>query len=766
LGVDLITSNKVKKELNKYNSGHVQFHRLIYLFGKDPDTVRRWINTRNVSTAFLGLCYKITKNRRDVARDKSYELLLLMQLYRKREIIQYIAKVPLGLNISPLSARGILSTIRIGDRFAGFSIEKEFIYDGFKVFSLSKKSGATQKVYKFVLVKKIRNKVYINIALDTTEERNKILGHISKKLHIPIARIKEQPDMTKFIEFLKSGVFPSFNLIGVDFVDQGFKISISPQYGRPINITENTQYKALLPSSEIEILESIQRIKILNSDAGNNFQVNINFMNYKNEDIIGGMRMRLNAQGLNLSKRESLKESFRQVFGFQLDIPLIFDVEEKEIYKKFLHNPPKKKKKIEIVSEKTIEISNKLLENGLLPQPKQLEETAKICTFSGCPLRFRDQWISGKICTCGNNLWEYGSSIITQIINEKRVCDFFDKMAKKSGYTTTKLFRDLVKRAIYPLELTKNDKSCTLIPLTTPLKEQQLEVLKYRYPNLILITSRDDKDSLVSKGFMVEELYSLVYELFGNSNQKFEELSNIVESQRTSNLTALASVSSSRILTESWYLDQKSLGAEFFEADTTIILNYIFKNSIWLGAKTRGQKVPDSISAFPFEDTSRGCFIADAKFTKRSNSDIGRVDKNKKYLMDGRVNPTIKTNGGLKGFLFTSNKPAQGNFITKMLRIIGGKHIKGFYLENSQILEIYKHSKNWENEFEIDSRKRNIFFDALEEIFLKLPSLKNIDKVKIWRDLEIKNILDGCVVKYRGLSSRRVSVRTIRVNTS
>ncbi len=758
LGVDLVVLNKTKKEFQKYKAGFIQFHRFVYFFAKDPDSVRRWTKSRDASKAFLRLCYKITKNKRKSAKSLLGELLLLMELYRKREIVQYIAKTSRNINISSISGRGIMSTIRIGERNASFKIEKEFLYDKFRVYCMSKKIGASQKVYKFVLLKKLRNKLYINTALDTAEEKNKTLGHISKKLQIPIARIKGKPNLTNFINFLKNGTYASFSLTGVDFIDQGFRISISPQYSRPLNVTQNPYYQKLLPESNIEILESIQRVRILNLTPYSMVQVKVHFLNYKNEDIIGGMRLSLNAQGVTLSKREALKEAFRQDFGFQLDTPLIFDVEEKEIYKKFLHNPPKKKKRIEIVSEKSIEISHKLSEYDLLPQRKQLEETAKICTFHGCAKKFRDQWTAEKVCTCGHNLWENGSSILTQIIDEKKVSKFFERVAKESGYLTTPLLRDLIRRKIFPIEVVKDEKSLCLIPITTPLNDQQLEILKYRYPNLILITSRDDKSALVANGFVVEELYSFVHGLFEDPKRKFDEFIKIVTANKLSHLATLASISSSRILDERKYISKGAIGMELFEADVSVLLNYIFKNSIWLGAKTRGQSLPDSLSAFPIEDEKKGCFVADAKFTKKNSPDIGSIEKNEKYLTDGKKNTSIKLNGGLRGFLFISNKSAPSNFALKMQKIIGRKIVKGGYLKSSQILEIYNHLKQWENDFNIDGRKKNLFIKALEEIFLTLPSLKKNDRTKNWKDTEIKKILDTCISAYRQLTSPRLSV--------
>lgn len=758
LGVSAEKIEKVKNEFAKYHAGHVQFHRFVFLFARDTETVRRWTKSTNISTAFLRFCHRITKNKREAVKSKLSELLLLIELFRKREITQYEAQLHGALELSTLSIRSMLSTLKLGERTAGFKIEKKLNYDKFTVYSLSKKSGANQKVYKFILLRKIRNKLLIHLALDTTEERNKILGKLSKKFRIPINRLKEKPNLRGFINFLKNGRSESFTLIGVDFVDQAFRISILPQYGRPESITNNTYYKQILTGTDVEILESIQKIKIAHLTQARSMPVNVYFLNYKNEDIVGGMKLSLNAKGLNLSKRESLKADYKKDFGFSLDTPLIFEVNEKEIYKKFLYNPTKKKKRIEIISDKAIEISHKLLKYGLLPQPKQIEETAKICTYHGCPIKYKPQWVTNKICTCGNDLWDRGSTLITQLIDEKRVRDFFYKIALENNYQATVLEKDLIKRKIFPLEVEKNDEKVCFIPITIPLTDQQLDVLQYRFPNLIFVTSRNDSQTLSAKGFQVQELYSFTHELFTNPTTKIDNLLDSVTANKLTKLRDLSNNSSGRVTNDTWYINQGTMSAEFFEADISMLLNYIFKNSIWLGAKRRGEPLPDSLSAFPIEDRNRGCFISDAKFSLGAAPNIGKRDKNKKYITIGKNNSSITDNGGLKGFVFIGNKPAPSNFISKISKVIGRKAIKVGYLKNSHILQIYSHLKHWENEMEMDRRKRDIFLNSMELIFLTTASLRRIDKIIIWTDEEINTILDNNITAYRALGSPALQV--------
>lgn len=81
LGVDLTILNKVQSVFNKYNAGHLQFHRFSYFFAKDPETVRRWTKSSNISNAFLKFSNKLLKNKNDIAKSLLSELLLLMELY-------------------------------------------------------------------------------------------------------------------------------------------------------------------------------------------------------------------------------------------------------------------------------------------------------------------------------------------------------------------------------------------------------------------------------------------------------------------------------------------------------------------------------------------------------------------------------------------------------------------------------------------------------------------------------------------------------------
>lgn len=757
LGIDSNDIEKVKKAFEKYQSGYMQFHRFVHFFARDIETVQRWSNAKTISSGFIRLSNVFFRKTRAQALAKLSELQVLRELFNKREIIQYQAPFR-GRAVPNIPSRSLLGKFKQGERNATFKIENFFKFEKALVYSISKKTGSSSKVYKFVLLKKKEDKLLINISRDSTEELNKILWFLSKKLSAPISRLKETPNLSRFINFIKTGNSDSFALFSSDFINQECRISISPQYGRPSNITQHPAYISILPESDIETLESIIKLRVSNPSILGSTHINLGFLSYKNQDIIGGMKVVLDAKGVSISKRELVRNLFKNDFGFQLDIPLVIEVEPKEIYKKYLYNPPKKKKRIEIVSDESIEIANRLSLYKLLPQPKQLEETAKKCTYHGCQNKFRDQWTSNKICSCGNLLWEGGSTIVTQVIDEQNVRGFINKICLENGYTVSVLSRDLVRRKIYPIEIRKNDRALCFVPVTTSLKDDQLEALKYRFPDLVIITSKSDKNNLVEKGFIVEELYSLVYELFERPEAKLDGLLNLVNSNRTSNIDRLSNNSASRIVNDNWYVDKKSLGPEFFEADITMLLNYVFKNSIWLGAKRRGQALPDSVSAFPIGEINRGCFISDVKFTENITANIGANDKNSKYIKDGKNNQSINNAGGLKGFVFVSNKAAPSNFASKMATVVGQKLIKVGFLTKGQILSVYRHFRLWEHELQMDQRKMELFLNSMDSIFLTPSSYRKRDKILVWSDTEIERILNQNEFEYRKLGTSGLNV--------
>lgn len=91
-----------------------------------------------------------------------------------------------------------------------------------------------------------------------------------------------------------------------------------------------------------------------------------------------------------------------------------------------------------------------------------------------------------------------------------------------------------------------------------------------------------------------------------------------------------------------------------------------------------------------------------------------------------------------------------------MKRTIGRKIVKAGYLTNSQLISIYNHFKHWEHELDMDRRKRDIFLNSMEEIFLNSTSVE--DRFIVWSDEVITSILNQNIEQYRSLGSPELQI--------
>lgn len=760
LGVSNSDISTVWKKFEVFKDGHIQFHKLTIFFSKDPDTIKKWTDSLERTNAFLKLGNKISSGSRFSSKNSLMLLVLLINIFkRKQEIPQYSAKDESRGYMRSMKLRDLVSVLRYGERYAQFHGEGVVNYGKFKV-AIIKKTNGVAKIYKYILIRKIRKNLTIYLALDTPEERRKIRRFLSKKFKSPVQESQREGDLSKFFSFLKKGESEHFILTGAEMNSEEVKMSIYPRFARPINIVKADAYKENTKKlKEENMFEIFPSVRILHKSVLLSKQVRIRLINYKSDDIVGGIRLILSAQGLDLESRDALKADFLTDFDLELDIPIEYDVDEEEVYKKFLYNPTKKKKRIEVISDKAREISRTLAKYGLVPLPKPTEESAKQCIDRHCNRKFIPVWTSDTNCSCGSPLQENALIVVKQIISEQKIRDFFKTVCKNKGYKTFSDTKSLATRKIYVLEVRGLSKNIILIPITTRIGDKQLELLKYRYPNGIFVTSEENSSYISSKGLMVVELYKLAYRLCTDPITEIERLLDDMSKISGPNIDSLAHESASRILNDNWYLDQKSLSAEFFEADCYSILNYIFKNSVWLGARKKGQKVADSASAFPLEDTLRGCFITDAKFTTKTYPSLGSVIKNKHYVISGQKDNLIKKNGGLRGFTFISNKPAPSVFQALMEHVIGRKYIRGGYLRANQLLAIYEIFKINVTKIEANGKVKTAFYNLAEAVFLKKKNGAFSDRVIVWSDEELNKLIEEFREEIKKITPPLLSVK-------
>lgn len=739
-----------KKYFERYKAEpHLQFYKFCQFYCLDPEIIRKWTNSENDSEALIKYL-KLVKEKREISDKRRNELILLNKLVRKkREIIEYTSSYKQRLNKNMFSKQEFSNLFSFGERFSNYSTQM-FHFDGFIVFGIRKSKGENKEfqVVKFIFIKKARNKLIIRLAVDNNREKNKVLNHLSKKLNITILRQTQKVRLTKLKRFLESGASKHFQIVGVELVEGDTRLEINPQYSKYGNIAQSSIYKEIV--KEGQIIKKMAKIRLTEILREHEIArpISILFSNFSYEDIVGGIKITLDGRGLNLTTRERLQNTFNDDFNIVLGIPILYKIDRTEIYKRFFSGAPRMFLSYELISPEVLSIENKLLEKKLLPQPDPKIENYRYCSDQTCPNNYIPFWTHERICTsCKNNLRRGRYSLEYKIIVEEEIRNFIYNLAKENGYKCLKLTRQLANRKILPLEVRHNSESICLIIITKNLNPEQVELLKYKYPNGVLITSTENKSQLQQSGVaVVKDLYLIIHDLLEkNPKTTINRIFDEVASEQTNRLQNLSKESLRRIRNITFYRSRAKLGPAFFEADVNILINYIFRNSVWLGSNFSGRKLPDSVSAFPVNNVNKGCFIVDAKFCEDSFFDMGPARKNSVYVGWGKNNKSIQQFGGLKGFIFISNKPPVNNvFRARLLKVIDGRHIFGSCLNTRQLSRIYRFYNRYEDELNRSISKKNYFLGCMELIFTKPNSYKKADKVIVWRDNDISKILRRC----------------------
>lgn len=242
------------------------------------------------------------------------------------------------------------------------------------------------------------------------------------------------------------------------------------------------------------------------------------------------------------------------------------------------------------------------------------------CFDPYCKLRYNQQW-NRKYCpNCGGILFS-DKTIVVPTIKKIQIINFLNKISYEKNLVFENFNKTILRKKNNFSQIIINGISLTVLPITKILNNNELEILSFRFPNLFLIETMEQsyritKDYKIISKSLFEFFYNIIY---SKPSSAIIDIAKEVKANIMNRVRELAIKSSKRLNDPSFYIDKnsvyKNFGAELFEADCSVIFNYIFSNSIWLGASKRGKQVPDGISAFPISLKKRGgCFIWDAKF--------------------------------------------------------------------------------------------------------------------------------------------------------
>lgn len=752
IGVSDTDINKVLRGFSSYQEPDLQFHKFSSFFRKDSQTVLSWTGKTNISEAFLYLFRKLHFNNFSKAKTEFSQLFFLYELNKKGEGRAFEIK---------FHGRGSIDKIQ-ESMFSGLlsSKHENASYSSFKKFKIGKytlipflKDGQGKKVYKFLRFIKEGNKILVDISADSQKEINllkyKISDYFNSFLDVPEAN----GSFDKLLNFLKTGESTHYKLIGINFFDNSFKVSIFPQHNRIENVAKFNLFKQKFSSATQAEIGKIVDIRVANNEITTKNQVFIRFYTYLTEGIIGALTLSLDDRRLNMTERKKLKADFTSDFELPLNTLINFEsITEEEIYKSFLQNLPQKQKRLQLRSEASLNIYKRLLQYGLISLQFESKDSAGYCFNKDCRMSFQRRW-NQKICqNCKDPLFS-DKKIIVSKIEEKNIAEFLYTIYNTLGFTVEKFEKRLLGRKIYAVEVRKDKKSACLIPITKTLNDNQLEVLRFRYPNVVLVTSKDDTDELKQGNIEVLELYKLVMKLSSSSATQFtNQLINKVFRNRLTFIRSVADECATRLINDQFYKDKnkivKNFGAELFEADTSVVLSYIFGNSIWLGANKRGKEFPDGITALPLTTLKNGCFVWDTKFSETGRIVFGSESKNRKYIEDGKKNKTIISNGGLKGFMFISNANPPVHFSSKFGRLVIKRKIKISIIKTTEIAKIYNHFKDYETDINNNSRVKEVFIESMKKLLFKTTKAT---KAFVLKEQVINNLTSKNLEKYQEL---------------
>jgi hypothetical protein len=750
VGVDRTVAEKLySKSLNYHDE--LLFKKFSSLFRRDIPTVQSWLNAKNVTDAFNKLFNVLNKGDFDETKKKFAELALIFQYYKKGDGYYYEGKVAQNVKLNSLPLKSILSKLGRNES-ARYSRKGVTELDKSLIFWIEKKTDGEVTTQKFIKLSKNRTSLKVVLSVDSKREYGILRLILEKHFKTYLDTPEVTTSLRKFNRFLSTGISKHFILCGCSYIDSEFRLSIAPSQNRIANVAEFTAYKNKLQSVQSNV-EAVSRIRIAYRFKELKKPIFISILTYK-DGILGAIILNPDGKRLSSSQKIKFTGDFTSDFGVP---PYQFitydDLGERALYEHFLQSSEVITNKIQLRSNDALRIYQSIISEGLMDTQSTVDEDSRLCVNQYCPLFFVRQWTNRKYCNCGEAFIP-GKSVEIRKIEEKKVAKYL--VGKITSGKVVQTIRQLLRRKIEVVSTNFSSKTADIIPITNALTEAQLEILKFRYPHCILITSRKDQKELINAGFEVTTLSEVVFQLRTNDDTWLKKEVTRAYGGAFNRARGLCTNSFNRIDNTQFYKTQnvvvKNYGAELFEADCSTLFNYVFGNSVWLGAKYRGVSLPDGMTAFPMLNTDRGCFIWDGKFSEGRSLVMGNFAKNKKYILDAKNNRSIKANGGLKAFIFVSNNKFPTSFEKKYKVLTKNKRIKISFLRASELKEIAEHYRQNESLIHNNSKVRERFIDSMVDLLFSTTKNR---KCEIIDPIIVKDILDNNEKYYKSITARK-----------
>ncbi|HRY59775.1 MAG TPA: hypothetical protein P5096_00080 [Patescibacteria group bacterium] len=740
-GIDDELAEKTKRIFDKYKAPDLQLLRFCKFFLNDSLTIQIFFEKKDIPSSFLSLSntfrYKSYENLENIFK----KIVYLRELNRKGQGYLYTTNTKVINNISGYRPKDLQRWL---SRFMNdqYRFLDRVELRGWNVFIFRRGKG-NNPIYKFLQVKKTRNKLDIKISADSKKETNIIRNHLARYFNAYIDCVEIKNDFKKIERFIKTGSSESFNLLGLTSYNGDFEVTIMPKFSK---------FRTDLGVSNSEFFQQIKikvpNLKIIhlihNELKGK--KLTIFLRSFTNSGILGAVLFDFNDRKLNPLDRQKVFQDFEKDFDISMGAFVKNDeLNEKYFCETFLCNSAKRYTPYSIRDKRGMEVLSLLKKLNFFDKEKDEFFISYFCFNKGCLNYCKPQDVGSLCGICKSPLYA-NKEIIINNINEESIARYIKTKFDDFGYRLiSNTPKELLKRKIHLIEGEKNGKTILLLPLTEELSNNQLELLSHRFPDVHVVTSKDDVSKLKSYNIMAIELHKLFYKIQYENKDIFTLLSNEIKRESITKIENLANEVSRKIGDNSFYSSKNAggnnLGAELFEAHCHVLLRSMFGFSSWLGTTKRGKAVPDGKSAFPiFPGVKNGLFIWDSKFYSKPFS-CGGFKKNDIYVSSFKKNKYVKSKGGLKSLIFISNKKPNGSFAGIAKKLTKNRRLKIVVVSNKNLLDIFNHFKTYKESINSNIKSKRSFYNWLYSVFC---STKKDDsgKVCVYDDLMISNKIE------------------------
>ena len=753
IGVDREVIERVHRNLSQYKDP-LLFHKFCRFFRRDPTTVQSWLNANSTTEAFERLYTRFIRNSFPDLKAKLRELHIISLLNRKGEGRNFVIRYRGVGSLATISGQKFTRRLNLHDLRSKYEFVGVVNFDGAKIICI-KRRGQGTPVYKFVSLRRVASGINVKISADSKAEYALIRAALARYFQSYVDSPQSDVSLDLIRQLLMSGASRYFILVGATYHQDTFRISVALGYGQSGNVAEFRPYRDGLPNDAPE--KSVQSMRLNSLSLPLRPPVTVDIFTSANSQLIGAVLFRLQDRRLNSADRKQLTEDFRNDFGFE---PGTFvtseDLPVRELYRRLLQAVGRRASELDLRSDVSLEIYKSLVDRNIIDREWSTKDNALYCVNRDCHIAFRSQSSRVYCDSCGDKLLP-GRSIVQPNINEKGTAQYIKGRFSDDRMDVQLFEKKLLGRNLYIVSVSVGESSVEVVPISTLLNQNQMELLSLRIPNALVLTARDNRQEYEQMGIENGHLYEWIHFLEEKQFDVIRGRLNDINIHAPDRLRQLARRAATVYRDSKHYRDKnqqkKNLAAELFEAYTHLLLAFMFRNSIWLGASRRGSAVSDGISALPIGARRPiGCLLWDAKYSD-GVPNLGSVKKNQHYIDSAKRSPSVRDNGGVKAYAFVGNKPSPSNFINKYKKL-GGKRIpKICYMTSNQLQKIYEHFREHENDLVNNAKCRDAFIESMDRILIRTTGNTKIISID---DQELDQLLSENVGLYTEARTMRV----------